>query len=76
MSQEDAEAEINGILYKLLGVMLVTMLICIAVAWVIANGLVKGINAELVYWKRLQTAILPYRSMRNTVGEEMKSEKW
>lgn len=79
MSQEDAEAEINGILYKLLGVMLVTMLICIAVAWVIANGLVKGINAGISVLEEVANGNLTvqvnekYSKRRDEIGGMIKA---
>lgn len=44
MSQENAEAVIGVIIYRLLLFILVTIAIIIVVAWIIANGFVKGIK--------------------------------
>lgn len=44
MSQEEAEAEISSILNKILLIMVMTTVVCIAVVWMIANGLVNGIS--------------------------------
>ncbi|TCL60670.1 methyl-accepting chemotaxis protein [Kineothrix alysoides] len=45
ISQEKAEASINNILYSLLGIILISVVLFVAVAWLISNGIIKGVKA-------------------------------
>lgn len=45
MSQENAEAEINSIIYTLLYIILFTIIIFMIISWIITNGIVKGVKS-------------------------------
>lgn len=45
ISQEKAEASIDNILNSLLAIILISVVLFVALAWVISNGIIKGVRA-------------------------------
>lgn len=79
MSQEEAEAVINGIITTLLMIILVTVVIIMVVAWIIANNFVKGIRAGVAVVDEVSKGNLTvqldkkYLNRKDEIGELVSS---
>lgn len=75
MSQREAEAVINAIVWNLLLIILVTVVVIMVVAWVVANNLAKGIKTGVAAVEELSKGNLKaemnkkYMARKDEIGE-------
>lgn len=79
MSQEDAEASIDNIINTLLVIILITIILFVAIAWIIADRLVKGVKAGVSALEEIAngnlTAEIDQKTLnrKDEVGEILKA---